>query len=94
MAGGTVVKLPKLTKDECICVVWRDIQNDCKWMSREELELFHSAEAKSLGFFQCIRDGDLILKQSIIVDYEGDVASDGMAIPVGCIIRVRRLKIR
>lgn len=79
----------KLEADEIIAIVWNDIESNAGWSTKEELDKSKSAECKTVGFFHHIKDSDLVVKHSIA--YNGD--SDFTTIPVGCIQRIRLLKL-
>ena len=80
----------KLEASECIAVVWEDIYSSTEWHTKAEIDKLKPVEIRTTGFFRELRENAIVISPSMCAD--GD--SDFVIIPIGCILRIRRLQVR
>jgi hypothetical protein len=94
----TQIKRLRLQVDEIICVVWEDITTEPAWMDKDDIKDFRPALCRSFGAYGGIINGGVLVKHSVsdskdAVTKEIDNNFDGTIIPLGCIVRIRKLKV-
>lgn len=88
----------KLEKDQIVCVVWEDIRSCAAWMEDKDLPSFKPSEVRSFGSYGGVINGGVLVKHNIAqgidpLTKEDDTEFDGTIIPVGVVLRIRKLRI-
>jgi hypothetical protein len=88
------MRLPKLKSGDAIEVIWIDTQTPkvSGWMTIDEYMAFRSMPMtmKSVGIF--VENDNDYIGLCGCMDVDGDESTLIMAIPIGCIKSIRRLK--
>ncbi len=90
--GGALKKEDKFKKNELLKITWIDAFTLPKgWLSSEEVEerMETPESIETVGFFYCQTNDYILLTQSID---SGEETILGMAIPLGVIKEIKRLK--
>jgi hypothetical protein len=92
------IKSLKLELDQIVCVVWEDIATESAWMDKDDVEYFRPPLCRSFGAYGGVVNGGVFVKHNTsdnkdAVTKETDNNFDGTIIPLGCVVRIRKLKV-
>lgn len=76
-----------MTHGDLIMVEWIDPQSDSAWVAKHEESLSPTA-CTSVGFFNCWKDGNLL----IFASYHGEDIGDRTSIPKTLVKKIKTLK--
>jgi hypothetical protein len=95
----TEIKRLKLEKDQIVCVVWNDIVTQAGWMEEKNAVDMKPSEVRSFGAYGGTINGGVLVKHNVgdlfdSITKEIEPEFDGTIIPIGTIIRIRKLRIQ